>query len=128
MRLQVFLPSKILVDQEVTKVVAEAENGSLGILSRHIDFVAALAPGILSFVSNGKEEFLAIDEGILIKQASNIFISTRKAMRSENLGALKETVERDFRTLSEQERRTRSILSKIEADFTRRFLELRERG
>jgi F-type H+-transporting ATPase subunit epsilon len=109
-------------------VVAEAENGSLGILSRHIDFVAALAPGILSFVSNGKEEFLAIDEGILIKQASNIFISTRKAMRSENLGALKETVERDFRTLSEQERRTRSILSKIEADFTRRFLELRERG
>ena len=45
MRLRVFLPMKILIDQEVTKVVAEAENGSFGILPKHIDFVAALAPG-----------------------------------------------------------------------------------
>ena len=28
MRLKVFLPMRILLDQEVTKIVAEAENGS----------------------------------------------------------------------------------------------------
>ena len=49
MRLRVFLPMKILVDQDVTKVVAEAENGSFGILPKHVDFVAALTPGIFSF-------------------------------------------------------------------------------
>jgi F-type H+-transporting ATPase subunit epsilon len=37
MRLRVFLPERILIDQEVTKVVAEAENGSFGILPKHID-------------------------------------------------------------------------------------------
>ena len=128
MRLRVFLPARILIDQEVTKVVAEAENGSFGILPKHIDFVAALIPGILSFESDKEEEFLAIDEGILVKCASDIMVSTRKAVRSKNLGELKETVEHEFRTLDDRERKTRSILAKLEADFTKRFLKMRERG
>jgi len=128
MRLRVFLPTRILIDQEVTKVVAEAENGSFGILPKHIDFVAALTSGIFSFESNDEEEFLAIDEGILVKCASEIMVSTRKAVRSRNLGELKQTLEHEFQTLDDQERKTRSILAKLEADFTKRFEKMRERG
>jgi F-type H+-transporting ATPase subunit epsilon len=128
MRLRVFLPERILIDQEVTKVVAEAENGSFGILPKHIDFVAALTSGIFSFESNGEEEFLAIDEGILVKCASEIMVSTRKAVRSRNLGELKQTLVHEFQTLDDQERKTRSILAKLEADFTKRFEKMRERG
>ena len=127
MKLRVFLPTRILIDQEVTKVVAEAENGSFGILPKHIDFVATLAPGIFSFESDTEEEFLAIDEGIMVKCASEILVSTRNAVRSKNLGELKQTVEHEFRTLDDQERKTRSILAKLEADFTKRFLKMRER-
>ena len=127
MRLRVFLPEKILLDQEVIKVVAQAEDGSFGILPKHIDFVAALTPGILSFESNNEEEFLAIDEGILVKCASNIMVSTRKAVRSKNLGELKQTVVHEFRTLDDRERKTRSVLARLEADFTKRFLKMRQR-
>lgn len=127
MRLRVFLPEKILLDQEVIKVVAQAEDGSFGILPKHIDFVAALTPGILSFESNNEEEFLAIDEGILVKCASNIMVSTRKAVRSKNLGELKQTVVHEFRTLDDMERKTRSVLARLEADFTKRFLKMRQR-
>jgi F-type H+-transporting ATPase subunit epsilon len=112
----------------VTKVVAEAENGSFGILPKHIDFVAALVPGILSFESAGEEEFLATDEGVLVKCASDVMVSTRKAVRSKDLGMLKQTVEREFRTLDERERKTRSILTKLEADFAKKFLKMMERG
>lgn len=128
MRLKVFLPTKILIDQEVTKVVAEAEDGSFGILPKHTDFVAALTPGILSFESGGEEEFMAIDEGVLVKCAADVMVSTRKAVRSRNLGELKRTVEEEFGTLNERERKTRSILAKLEADFTERFLRMREQG
>ena len=128
MRLSVFLPMKILIDQEVTKVVAEAENGSFGILPKHIDFVAALAPGIFSFESGEVEEFMAIDEGILVKCASDVLVSTRNAVRSKDLGELKRTVEEEFGVLNERERKTRSILAKLEADFTRRFLKMRDHG
>ena len=127
MRLKVFLPMKILVDQEVTKVVAEAPNGSFGILPRHIDFVTVLIPGILSFRSQNGEEFLAIDEGILVKRAGDVFVSTRRAVRSSDLGALKKTVETEFMNIDEGMRMTRSILAKLEADFAKRFLHMAER-
>jgi F-type H+-transporting ATPase subunit epsilon len=128
MRLRVFLPMKILIDQDVTTVVAEAENGSFGILPKHVDFVAALTPGIFSFESGGEEEFMAVDEGILVKCANEVLVSTRKAVRGKNLGELKRTVEEEFGTLNEREKETRSILAKLEADFTKRFLKMREQG
>ncbi len=126
MRLRVFLPMKVLVDIEVTKVVAEAENGSFGILPQHIDFVAALMPGIITFQSMEGEEFLAVDEGILIKCGTEVRVSTRNAVPSKDLGMLKQTVEREFRNLNESERKTRSILAKLEIDFAKRFMKMTE--
>ncbi len=128
MRLRVFLPMKVLIDKEVTKVVAEAKNGSFGILPKHVDFVAALVPGILSFDSAEGEEFLAIDEGVLVKCASDVRVSTRNAVQSRDLGKLKQTVEQDFRNLNERERKTRSILAKLEIDFAKRFSKMVEDG
>ncbi|MBD3308113.1 F0F1 ATP synthase subunit epsilon, partial [candidate division KSB3 bacterium] len=71
MKLRVLLPTRVLLDEEVTKVTAEAENGMFGILPRHVDFVTILVPGIVSFEIDGKEEFLAVDEGVLVKQGEN---------------------------------------------------------
>ncbi len=128
MRLKVVLPMKVFIDQDVNKVIAEAGNGYFCILPKHIDFVAALVPGILSFEHDGEEEFLAIDEGILVKCSSDVRVSTRRAVRSKDLGTLKQTLEEEFRILDEREKKTRSILAKLELDFARRFLKLRDYG
>jgi len=124
MRLKIMLPTRVLIDQDVTKVVAEAENGSFGILPKHIDFVTALVSGILSFEYDNKEEFLAIDEGILVKWGSDVFVSTRNAVRSKDLGRLKQTVKEEFHILDEREKKSRSVIARLEADFAKRILEL----
>lgn len=128
MRLTVLLPTEILVDEEVAKVVAEAQNGSFCLLPRHIDFVAALVPGLLSFVktTDGAEEFLAADEGLLVKCGPQVLVSTRQAVRGGELGFLRETVEKTFKVLTDQEKRTRTALANLEANFIRRFLKLEE--
>jgi F-type H+-transporting ATPase subunit epsilon len=128
MRLKILLPAAILVDEEVTKVTAEAGNGSFCLLPRHVDFVAALVPGLLSFVKtgDGMEEFLAVDEGILVKCGPEVLVSTRKAVRGPELGQLRETVEKSFKVLTDQEKRARSALANLEANFIRRFLKLEE--
>ncbi|MDD2903362.1 MAG: F0F1 ATP synthase subunit epsilon [Syntrophales bacterium] len=130
MKLKVILPTEIMVDEEVTKVTAEAGNGSFCLLPRHIDFVAALAPGLLSFVKadDGSEEFLAVDEGILVKCGPEVLVSTPKAVRGPELGQLRETVDRTFKVLTDQERKARSALANLEANFIRRFLKLEEHG
>jgi F-type H+-transporting ATPase subunit epsilon len=125
MMLKVLLPAEILVDESVTKVHAEAINGSFTLLPRHIDFLAALVPGLLSFeTEEGEEEFLAIDEGILIKQGSQVTVSTRHAVRGADLGQLEETIEKQFQSLDDRERTARSAAVKMEADLVRRFVEM----
>jgi len=119
MRLKVILPMRIFLDQEVTKVIAEAANGSFCLLPKHIDFVAALVPGIISFESENEVEYLAVDEGILVKRASEVKVSTRRAVRSRDLGELKSIVKQEFKILDEKEKKTRSILAKLEADFAK---------
>ena len=123
MKLKVILPMRIFLDQEVTKVTAEAANGSFCLLPKHIDFVAALVAGIISFESEKGEEYLAVDEGVLVKRASEVMVSTRRAVRSKDLGELKQIVKQEFRTLDEREKKTRSILAKLEADFAKSLFE-----
>ena len=129
MRLKVLLPTEVLLDEEVRKVTAEARNGSFCLLPAHIDFVAALVPGLLSFeIGGGKEVFLAVDEGVLVKQGENVLVSTRNAVRGPDLGRLRRTVEEEFKVLDDRERMARSAIAKIEAGFVRRFLETQRRG
>jgi len=129
MRLKIALPTEILIDAEVTKIIAEAENGSFCLMPRHVDFVAALVPGILSFNSiNNQEEFVAVDEGILIKCGPEVLVSTRNAVRGPALGTLRETVEAQFLVLDEREKMARSALAKLEANLVRRFIEQQKYG
>lgn len=129
MKLKVLLPTKILLEEDVTKITAEAENGSFCLLPRHIDFVTALVPGILIFVSiAGEEKFLAVDEGILVKSGTEVMVSTRHAVQSSDLGLLQQTVEKQFRVLNEREKVTRSALAKLEVNIVRQFLELGKGG
>jgi F-type H+-transporting ATPase subunit epsilon len=127
MRLKVLVPTEVFLNLEVTKVIAEARNGSFCILPRHIDFVASLVAGILSFETGEGEEFIAVNEGILVKCGEDVFVSTRGAVREENLGELKDKVKKQFWVLDERQRAARSAMARLEANFVRRFVEIGER-
>jgi F-type H+-transporting ATPase subunit epsilon len=129
MNLKVLLPTGVLIEEEVTKVIAEAHNGFFCLLPKHVDFAAAIVPGILSFeTAGGREEFLAVDQGILIKCGQEVLVSTRNAVRGPDLGQLRRTVEERFKVLDDREKTARSAMVKIEAGFVRRFLEIQGHG
>ncbi|MEH1932282.1 MAG: F0F1 ATP synthase subunit epsilon [Nostoc sp.] len=125
MRLKVVLPTKILLETGAIKVIAEAENGIFCLLPRHIDFVTTLIPSLLSFVSpQGQEQFLAIDQGILIKHGDQVTVATQYAVSGGDLGMLRKTVEEQFRLIDEREKTARSVLAKLEVNTIRHFIEL----
>jgi len=127
MRLTILIPGKVFLDREAAKITAEAENGSFCLLPRHIDFVTSLVPGLLMFETpDGDEEFLAIDRGVLVKSGSDVQVAVTDAVRGPALGELKETVSQKYRTIDDRERKTREALARLEADFVRRFLEIRK--
>ncbi len=128
MRLRVLLPSRVALDEAADKLSAEAEHGAFTVLPRHVDMVTSLVPGLLSFVRDGRERFLAVDGGVLVKRADDVLVSTGNAVVGEELGRLQRTVDEQFQQLDERERKARSSLMRLEADFVRRFLELESRG
>jgi F-type H+-transporting ATPase subunit epsilon len=124
MKLKVWLPTEVLLDEAVSKIKAEAEDGWFGLLPKHVDFVTALVPGVLTFEPCGKpEEYLAIDHGILVKCGAEVSVSTRNAVRGTNLAQLKKDVERQFRERAEREKAARALEAKLEADLVRGLLE-----
>jgi F-type H+-transporting ATPase subunit epsilon len=125
MHLKVLLPTQVLVEEKAAKVVAEAENGFFCLLPHHVDFVAALVPGILYYTTvEGDERLAAVDEGTLVKCGDEVLVSVLNATPGTDLGSLQERVVESFRTLDEEERRARTALARLEAGTMRRFLEL----
>ena len=123
LRLKIFHPSEIFLDEEVSKVVVESPAGSFGIRPRHLDMTLPLAPGILNYWTvRGKETFLAVNGGILVKQGEDVFVATRMVVAGE-LGVLNNKVSKFLSDVDEKERRSRSAVAKLEADFVRRFVE-----
>lgn len=129
MKFKVLLPSEVFLDEEVAKVVAEAANGSFCLMPRHVDFVAAIVPGLVDIVdAKGAEIFLAVDRGVLVKRGQEVFVSTRNAIRLPDLGELKQIVEEQFKAMDDKEKAARTAAARLEADLVRRFMELRQYG
>jgi len=119
------LPSGVLLEEEVAQVTAEAQNGYFTMLPHHIDFVAALVPGIFSYLTPaGQERYLAIDEGVVVKQGKQVYVSAARAVPGDDLAYLQETVENELKALGESEKKARTVMSRLEVDTLRRFTRL----
>lgn len=125
MRLRIVTPQEVHFDAPVRRIVAEGPDGAFGMLPRHIDFVSELVPGILVFEDKeGRELYAGIEAGTLVKCADDVLVSTRNAVLSDNLDAVRQTVGDVFRQLDEEERSARAAIARLEAEMVRLFREL----
>jgi F-type H+-transporting ATPase subunit epsilon len=123
MHLKVLVPFGVFAEKSgVSRIVAESRAGSFGLLPHRLDCVAALAAGILTYEADGEGEvYVAVDEGVLIKTGPDVLVSVRRAIGGKDLGQLRESVEKEFITLGENEQSVRSVMAKLEAGVLRRF-------
>lgn len=126
MNLKILLPFKVFADKSgVSRIVSETHAGSFGLLPLRRDCVAALTPGILIYETAAEGEvFVAVDGGVLVKTGPNVLVSVRRAIKGADLGQLRQAVEDEFLALDAQEQNVRSVLTKLETGFLRRFATL----
>jgi len=123
MTLNILLPTSKFLEAKVQKIKAEGFEGSFCMKPKHVDYVTALVPGIFSYVSlSGEEHFLALDQGVLVKQGEIVNLVTRQAVAGE-LGKLNSEVEKMLVEQDEREKHNRSAVAMLEIGFIRRFLE-----
>ena len=106
------------VCRAASKVVAESLDGSFCLLPRHLDYAAALVPGVLLIETPaGDEVVFAVDEGVLVKRGDDVTVAVRQAVRGEDLGQLRRAVQQRALLMNDSERRLRSSLARLEASF-----------
>jgi len=126
MKLVLSVPTGVLVDTSVGKLVAESDRGSFCVLPGHADTAILLVPGLLAYWgANGDEVIVAVDEGVLVKAGEELRVACQRAVVAGDLGSAEATVRERFQTQSEHEKRARSTLLRLEADILRRLGELR---
>ena len=125
MLLRILLPTRVLVEQPATKIIAEAENGAFCLLPRHVDMVTSLAPGIISWRDEQQlEHYAGVAEGVLVKSGSDVRVSVQFGACGNDLLQLRRAVHDYFADVDERERQAMSAVARLESDFVRRFLAL----
>lgn len=126
MLVSVRLPTRTLFEGHATRLVATAANGSFGILPNHVDFVTALVPSVLLVTPlDAPEQVFGIDEGLLVKKGHTVEIVARRGVQSADLESLRSSISGRFAEMEDEERASRTALSRLEADMVRRFANLR---
>ena len=125
MNLHILLPNKVFAKHKnVSRVIVETLEGSYGILPNRRDCTAALAPGILTYeIQSGKEIYLAIDQGIMVKKGNDVLVSVRQAIQGIGLSQLREAIKAEFLTLDEKQQEIRFAMDKLESSFLQRLTE-----
>jgi F-type H+-transporting ATPase subunit epsilon len=123
MDLKILLPFQVFAEKTgVSRIVAETLGGSLGVLPRRLDCVAALTPGILTYETPADGEvFVAVDEGVIVKTGPDVLVSVRRALGGTDLGNLRSAVEREFLNLDAHEQSVRTAIAKMESELLRRM-------
>jgi F-type H+-transporting ATPase subunit epsilon len=123
--LKILVPFRIFaVKTGVSRIVAETRDGSFGLLPHRLDCVAALTPGILLYENETEgENYVAVDEGVMVKSGLNVLVSVHNAIGGTDLGKLREVVEKEFLNLNERELNVRSVMTKMETDLINRLAE-----
>ncbi len=126
MNLKVLVPYGVFAARTgVARIVAATRAGSVGLLPRRLDCVAALVPGILVYQCEGQPEtYLAVDEGTLVKAGPEVLVSVRNAVAGTDLVQLRAAVDGELRGRAAAEQQLRAELSRIETAFVSRVAAL----
>ena len=104
--------------EQVSRLIVETTDGSYGLLPQRLDCVAALVPGILTYETAAEGiQYIAVDDGVLVKEGKQVLVSVRNAIGGVDLGKLHESVKKEFKNLDDSEKKIRTVMAKLESGF-----------
>ncbi len=114
-RLEIFLPTKKIVDAEVRSVQAEDDSGSFGIRPGFEPFCTALNLGLLHYVdASGGARWLAVEEGLLLTDGKRVEVYTRDAHPGDSAEEVRRLLEEEFARQRETEREKRNAMLRMQ--------------
>jgi F-type H+-transporting ATPase subunit epsilon len=85
LRLEIVTPEATVYSQPVEMVTLPAIEGQMGVLPQHVRLITQLVPGELIVRRDGRDEFLAVGEGLVEVTNNQVSIVTNMAVAVESI-------------------------------------------
>jgi F-type H+-transporting ATPase subunit epsilon len=85
LKLQIVTPEGVVYSEEVEMVGLRAVDGQIGILPHHVRLMTQMLPGEMMVRKDGRDQFLAVGEGLVEVTGDHVAILTDMAVAAENI-------------------------------------------
>src|ERR1044072_2874349 len=89
LRLQIVTPEGVAYSDDVEMVGLRSVEGQLGILPNHIRLMTQMLPGEMMVRKDGRDEFLAVGEGLVEVTGHHVHIATDMAIAAASIDEAK---------------------------------------
>ena len=125
LKLRIVTPETTFYSDEVDMVTLEGVEGQMGLLPGHIRMMTQMVPGELIVHKNGRDQFLAVGEGLVEVSSERVDIITDMAITAENIDEAKAEEARQRAAARLRERISSEEVASVNASLVRSLAQLR---
>lgn len=132
LKLKIVTPEGIAYSQDVEMVTLPGVEGQLGILPQHVPIMTQMVPGEIIAHHGGRDEFLAVGEGLVEIMGDHVAIVTDMAIAADNIDAARAEEARQRAAARLREKLSAEEIASTNASLARSLAQLhvkrRQRG
>jgi F-type H+-transporting ATPase subunit epsilon len=124
LRLEIVTPDGVMFSEDVLMVTLPGVEGQLGIYPLHIPLITQVIPGEIIAHQAGKERYLAVGEGLVDVEATQVTIITDMAVAAENIDEAKAEEARQRAAARLREKISDEEIASVNASLVRSLAQL----
>jgi F-type H+-transporting ATPase subunit epsilon len=124
LKLEIVTPDAVVYSEEVEMVTLEGVEGQMGIYPQHVRLMTQLVPGEMIVHKDGRDDFLAVGEGLVEITNDRVAIVTDMAVAAENIDEARAEEARQRAAARLQEKLSSQDLASVNATLTRSLAQL----
>jgi F-type H+-transporting ATPase subunit epsilon len=125
LKLRIVTPESTFYEEEVDMVTLPGAEGQLGVLPGHIRMMTQMVPGEMIVHKGGRDQALAVGEGLVEVSSERVDILTDMAITAENIDEAKAEAARQRAAARLRERISSEELATVNASLVRSLAQLR---
>ena len=123
--LEIVTPSAVAYLSEVEMVTLPAVDGQIGIYPQHVPLMTRIVPGEIIVRKDGRDEFLAVGEGLVDITAHHVAIVTDMAIAAENIDQVRVEAARQRAEARLRDTISDAEVATVNASLARSLVQLR---
>jgi len=124
LKFEIVTPDAVVYSEDVEMVTLEGVEGQMGIYPQHVRLMTQLVPGEMVVQKGGRDDFLAVGEGLVEITNDRVAILTDMAVRAENIDEAKAEEARQRAAARLQEQLSSQDLASVNASLARSLAQL----